>query len=185
MLKLSPVYPNKLSFMVLAKDPSLTPNWFLCSSPCDNPNGDEVLDIDPHTLFFDESTGFSYRIKRDNIEEHPCYLLDGSSLKNIENHEWIRSFTGNKDDMRCLVDVGCCGIAFKFCKKTFEDHIICTRIELHFNKKVIQRVKMCPYMNYVMSREQYFGDKLDIPRIFEEKPGPISLEIRDKLVKNA
>lgn len=164
MLRLNPIYPNKLHFFINSIDDQ--EGWFAYGKPCISSNGENIIIIGSHALFFDTETGKTYR----KIPSKECILL-------CVNNKRASSLDVNDKNAKN----GYNGI---FIKQSINicDKFICLSYTLVVDKEFMEENSKCPYIEYSKSRALFLQSQIpDFPsneKLKKFKPGTDSLYLK-------
>jgi len=150
-----PIYPNK--FCLYHENDSHY-NWFMCGKPITitkNGKKQEIIEIGDQSLFFEKTTGFTYKINSEDLNtktQQPVTLLILKSCKNVTQ------------DLESATNLGFQGVAYTKDHKNQESHknnqnnknnknstkrdMICSNVVLIFNKDWLQLSKRCIYTEF-------------------------------------
>ena len=188
LIHTSPIYPNKWRFYILPfsqksdessfrnsninKSDVSNFNWFLCGRPYTDEKGNKVVDIGRYVSFFDLSSGKSYHITYDVIEDYGKCLVKIINNKDTINEEALIAIKENYRGVAYL------GEATKDCSCD----LICENAEITFDSRVIEESKKCPYIDFALSHYLYCKEKTsDFPskeEIIKSNCGEMSLKLR-------
>ena len=140
---------------------NLPPGGLMISSlmekPCISSNGENIIIIGSHALFFDTETGKTYR----KISSKECILLcvnDRCNPKNVYNGIFIKQY------------------------KSECDKFICLSYTLVVNKEFMEENNKCPYIEYSKSRSLFLQSQIpDFPsneKLKKFRPGTDSLYLK-------
>jgi hypothetical protein len=148
-----------------------TYNWFLCGKPMTvtkNNKKHEIIEIGDRSLFFEETTGNTYKI---DSEKGPVKLLLLNSALHAEPKFLKGSSKSNTHSMHDInkllinsISQGFQGIAHRISfegKKSSDHDMICSDVVLIFNEDCLQSSKRCPYTEFCGTHPDMHIDKND------------------------
>lgn len=170
----SPIYPNKWNFYVepfyfgqTSNKLIFEFNWFICAKPTVDVHKNKVIEVGHYSLFFDKSTGKTYKLKS---ESKSC------TLKLLEDREF------NEKNAKKSIKDGYDGIAIKKSNTSMRCELVCSNAELMFNRDVLELSDRCPYIEHAKTHISFLQSNIKTfphdENLRKMKPGDDSLTLR-------